>query len=53
MSICPKNKSSKGRRDKRRAKKSKLENVCSDLSKVQQVRRINDATPCMQELRIL
>ena len=43
MSICPKNKS----------EKSKLENVCSDLSKVQQVRRINDATPCMQELRIL
>ena len=32
MSICPKNKSSKGRRDK---KKSKLENDCSDFSKMQ------------------
>ena len=34
MSICPKNKSSKGRRDKRRAE---LENVCSYFSKMQQM----------------
>ena len=50
MSICPKNKSSKGRRDKRRAN---WKMSAPTLVKVQQVRRINDATPCMQELRIL
>ena len=34
MSICPKNKSSKGRRNRRRAK---LENVCSEPCKMQQM----------------
>ena len=49
MSICPKNKSSKARRDKR-----KLENERSQFGKMQQVRRINDATqslPCMRKLQ--
>ena len=41
MSICPKNKSSKARRDKRRAK---LEDECSKPGKMQQMRRINDAS---------
>ena len=50
MSICPKNKSSKARRDK---KKSKLENERSKFSEMQQMWRINDATQSMQSLRIL
>ena len=41
MSICPKNKSSKARRDKRRAK---LENECSESGKMQQMRRPDDAS---------
>ena len=50
MSICPKNKSSKGRRDKRRANwKMSAPESC----KVQQVRRSDDASSCLQVLRIL
>ena len=48
MSICPKNKSSKSRRDKRRA-----ENVCTKLGKMQQMWCFNDATQSMQGLWIL
>ena len=47
MSICPKNKSSKARRDK---KKSKLENERTKPGKMQQVWRINDASQSMQGL---
>ena len=38
MSICPKNKSSKARRDKR------IANECSKLSKMQQMWCFNDAS---------
>ena len=41
MSICPKNKSSKARRDKRRAN---WKMSAPNLDKMQQVRRINDAS---------
>ena len=44
MSICPKNKSSKARRDKRRAK---LENERSKSCKMQQVWSFNDASQSM------
>ena len=50
MSICPKNKSSKGKRDKRRAN---WINDCSNIGKVQQMRRINDASQSLQKLRFL
>ena len=46
MSICPKNKSSKARRDK-------LEDDSSWLGKVQQVWSAYDATQSMQGLRFL
>ena len=51
MSICPKNKSSKARRDKRRAN---WKMSAPNFGKMQQVRRINDATqslPCMRKLQ--
>ena len=50
MSICPKNKSSKARRDK---EKSKLENERSEPCKMQQMRRAYDATQSLQGLRKL
>ena len=49
MSICPKNKSSKARRDE----KSKLENERSEPCKMQQMRRTYDATQSLQGLRKL
>ena len=42
MSICPKNKSSKARRDKR-----KLEDECSKPGKMQQMWRAYDASQSM------
>ena len=54
MSICPKNKSSKARRDKRRANWKMSAPERSQFGKMQQVRRINDATqslPCMRKLQ--
>ena len=50
MSICPKNKSSKARRDSRRAN---WKMSATELSKVQQVRCSNDASQSMQGLRKL
>ena len=50
MSICPKNKSSKSRRDKRRANWKML---CTKLGKMQQMWCFNDATQSMQGLWIL
>ena len=50
MSICPKNKSSKGRRDKRRAN---WKMSAPTLVKCSKCGELIDATPCMQELRIL
>ena len=50
MSICPKNKSSKGRRDKRRAN---WKMTAPSISKMQQVRRFNDASQSMQELWLI
>ena len=50
MSICPKNKSSKARRDKRRAN---WKMSCSKSCKVQQVWRFNDASQSMQGLWLL
>ena len=50
MSICPKNKSSKGRRDKRRAN---WKMSAPTLSKMQQMWRAYDATQSLQELRIM
>ena len=47
MSICPKNKSSKARRDKRRAN---WKMSAPNLGKMQQVWRINDASQSMQGL---
>ena len=41
MSICPKNKTSKARRDK---KTCKLEDECSKPGKMQQMRRPDDAS---------
>ena len=49
MSICPKNKSSKARRDKR----SKLENVCSEPCKMQQMWCSYDAAQSLQSLWFL
>ena len=50
MSICPKNKSSKARRDKRRANwKMSAPNPC----KMQQMWRTDDAAQSMQSLRKL
>ena len=48
MSICPKNKSSKARRDKRRANWK-----MSAMNLVQQVRRPDDASQSLQILRFL
>ena len=49
MSICPKNKSSKARRDKRRANwKMSAPNLV-----MQQGRRVNDASQSLQELWLL
>ena len=50
MSICPKNKSSKARRDKRRAN---WKMTVAWLGKVQQVWSAYDATQSMQGLRFL
>ena len=50
MSICPKNKSSKARRD---SQQSELENERYELSKVQQVRSSYDAPQSVQGLRFL
>ena len=50
MSICPKNKSSKGRRDKRRAN---WKMSAPNFSKMQQMWRAYDATQSLQELRII
>ena len=47
MSICPKNKSSKARRDK---KKSKLENELYESGKMQQMWCVNDASQSLQIL---
>ena len=47
MSICPKNKSSKARRDKRRAN---WKMSAHKPGKMQQVWRINDASQSMQGL---
>ena len=50
MSICPKNKSSKARRDKRRAN---WKMSAMNLVKVQQVRRSDDASQSLQGLWFL
>ena len=50
MSICPKNKSSKARRDKRRAN---WKNERSEPCKMQQMWRTDDAAQSMQSLRKL
>ena len=50
MSICPKNKSSKARRDKRRAN---WKMSAPNLGKMQQMRRTDDASQSLQGLRKL
>ena len=50
MSICPKNKSSKGRRDKRRAN---WKMSAPTLVKCSKCGELNDATQSLQELRII
>ena len=50
MSICPKNKSSKGRRDKRRAN---WKMSAPTLVKCKEMWRAYDATQSLQELRII
>lgn len=50
MSICPKNKSSKARRDKRRAN---WKMSAPNLVKMQQMWRTDDAAQSMQSLRKL
>ncbi len=50
MSICPKNKSSKGRRDKRRAN---WKMTAPALVKCKEMWRADDASQSMQELWLL